>query len=354
VWDDLVNIIDKRTPDNITEWSKKWVYTPGMDVYDIKEEFPNGEGIEYGYFKMSEKSRKDFFNSYLSYDKPAFRASMLINTWESMVRNEGPKPGTLFANLENVLKSEKNPLIVDFVLNEIETLYWINQQPTIEEVLWDLTLKTKDKGMKSSYFRSYRNIATTNTGLTNLEKVWDGSLVIPDLTLSEEDKINLASELALKIPARQSEFLNKQLTLTQNPDRKERLKFVAPALSDDEKVRDAFFESLKQEKNREHEAWVLEALSYLHHPLRSGSSAKYLLPSLELLQEIQLTGDIFFPQRWLNVTFQGHTKCSEINMADKFLTEHKDYPPYLANKILQAVDMSERFCNLSTASSATF
>jgi aminopeptidase N len=91
----------------------------------------------------------------------------------------------------------------------------------------------------------------------------------------------------------------------------------------------------------------LEALGYLHHPLRSHSSGKYLLPSLELLQEIQLTGDIFFPQRWLNVTFEGHTKCEEVTVASNFLGSHKDYPPYLASKILQAMDMSERACRLS-------
>jgi hypothetical protein len=59
-------------------------------------------------------------------------------------------------------------------------------------------------------------------------------------------------------------------------------------------VRDAFFASLKQENNREKEAWVVLALGYLHHPLRLSTSEKYLPESLALLEEIQLTGDIFF------------------------------------------------------------
>jgi aminopeptidase N len=178
--------------------------------------------------------------------------------------------------------------------------------------------------------------------LGNLEKIWTGELTIPDLTLSEEDKITLAYELALKKPSKLS-VLEKQLSLTQNPDRKERMTFVIPALSNDEKIRDAFFESLKDQKNREHEAWVLEALSYLHHPIRGQSSTKYLQPSLELLQEIQLTGDIFFPQRWLNTTFEGHNSTfMELAEVPTFLQSHPDYPPYLVNKILQAVDMNER------------
>ena len=47
--------------------------------------------------------------------------------------------------------------------------------------------------------------------------------------------------------------------------------------------------------NRRREPWVLEGLGNLHHPLRAEASAKYVQPSLELLREIQQTGDIFFP-----------------------------------------------------------
>jgi aminopeptidase N len=202
--------------------------------------------------------------------------------------------------------------------------------------------------MKSSYFRTYRSVVMSDKGLKNLESLWNNTLVIPDLLLSEEDKITLAYELALKVPARQSVFINDQVAATKNPDRVERMKFVAPALSDDEHVRDAFFESLKQDKNREHEAWVLEALSYLHHPLRAGSSEKYLLNSLELLQEIQLTGDIFFPQRWLNTTFEGYSTAGATDIVKKFGRDHPDYPPYLVNKIWQAIDMSERASALKT------
>jgi hypothetical protein len=48
---------------------------------------------------------------------------------------------------------------------------------------------------------------------------------------------------------------------------------------------------------------VATALSYLHHPLRAATSEKYLRQSLELVEEIQLTGDIFFPTNWLQSTF---------------------------------------------------
>jgi len=56
------------------------------------------------------------------------------------------------------------------------------------------------------------------------------------------------------------------------------------------------------------------------------------------LQEVQLTGDIFFPQRWLHNTLDGHTSREALEIVDDFLKDHPDYPPYLKNKILQAAD----------------
>ena len=90
----------------------------------------------------------------------------------------------------------------------------------------------------------------------------------------------------------------------------------------------------------------MEGLSYLHHPLRQQSAVKYLKPSLDMLQEIQLTGDIFFPTRWTNTTFAGHSGAEAQKVAQTFLSEHPDYPYYLRNKILQATDMLDRSVKL--------
>jgi len=56
--------------------------------------------------------------------------------------------------------------------------------------------------------------------------------------------------------------------------------------------------SLKDVNNRRHEPWVLEGLNYIHHPLRADASKKYVAQSLDMLWDIQKTGDIFFPKRW--------------------------------------------------------
>jgi hypothetical protein len=62
-----------------------------------------------------------------------------------------------------------------------------------------------------------------------------------------------------------------------------------------------------------------ESFRYLHHPLRAASAVKYIDPSLKLPQEIQQTGDIFFPTRWMDATLGGHRSPEAAAIVRDFL-----------------------------------
>ena len=87
---------------------------------------------------------------------------------------------------------------------------------------------------------------------------------------------------------------------------------------------------------------MLEALSYLHHPLRAESSERYIPQSLAMLREIQRTGDIFFPGAWVDAALSGHTQPEAAEAVREFLAARPDYPVQLRRKILQSADMVER------------
>ena len=95
-------------------------------------------------------------------------------------------------------------------------------------------------------------------------------------------------------------------------------------------------------ENRHTEPWVLSALRYLHHPLRIGFSEIYLKRSLNVLEDIQITGDIFFPGRWLNATFKYYQSDAAVATVNNFLTENLDYNYQLKLKILQNSDQMKR------------
>jgi len=95
---------------------------------------------------------------------------------------------------------------------------------------------------------------------------------------------------------------------------------------------------LKERKNREKEAWVLSALSYLHHPLRQSSSVKYVPESLNLLQEIRATGDIFFPQSFINATLGNYQTSEVADMVNAYIKSHPNLNLKLKGKLLQGAD----------------
>ncbi|MGE3190487.1 MAG: aminopeptidase, partial [Vicinamibacterales bacterium] len=173
-----------------------------------------------------------------------------------------------------------------------------------------------------------------------LRAVWEQAEPVPGLTLAESDYTALALELAVREVDDWKGVLDRQLARIENPDRKARFAFVMPALSADPAERDRWFASLADAANRRREPWVLEGLSYLHHPLRAGASAKYVGPSLAMLREIQQTGDIFFPTRWVATTLGGYQSRAVAEEVLRFVnTLPPGYPERLRNITLQAADL---------------
>src|SRR6185436_8871454 len=102
------------------------------------------------------------------------------------------------------------------------------------------------------------------------------------------------------------------------------------------------FERFRKLENRRHEPWVLEAQSYLNHPLREEHARRFIRPSLELLREIQQTGDIFFPKRWMDATLRGHRSAEVVAAVQAFLAGQPQYSQRLRWTILSSLDEVER------------
>jgi len=163
------------------------------------------------------------------------------------------------------------------------------------------------------------------------------------MKFSVVDYTAMATTLAILGEEDAEEVLDRQFERIDNPDRRARFTFVRPALSTDPAVREAFFESLSDLENRAREPWVLTALGYLHHPTRTRHSARFVIPSLEMVEEIQRTGDIFFPQGWLGATLGSHNDPELAAEVEDWLSAlPDDYPERLKGKILQSTDGLDR------------
>jgi aminopeptidase N len=306
---------------------------------------PNGQGVAYGLFELDTASLEYLLRNAPSVPDPLVRGIVWLSLWDAML--EGRVPPTRIVDLTiAALRSETDAQLAERVLAYLETAYWRylddgerrERAAQTEEILWNLMQRASTASGKATYFNSFRSIALTKTALDRLRSIWREETDIPGLTLSEGDYTRLALELAVREVEDWDLILVQQAERIQNPDRRDQFEFVRPALSADPLVRQRFFESLSDAANREHEPWALEGLRYLHHPLRAPTSEQYILPSLELLEEIQATGDIFFPKRWLDATLGGHSSSSAAAVVRRFLESHPDYPSQLKGKVLQSAD----------------
>jgi aminopeptidase N len=246
----------------------------------------------------------------------------------------------------NAVHTEKDVQLQTFLSGRLSYLFLNKLDPdkrnrygkSLEEFAWG---KVEDKSAGSQrrmWFSLYRSIALTKEGTDRLYNVWKSGALPCNSPLSEDELCILAFNLSLKDYPAADSILNQQFREIKNPDRKKKFAFIRPAVSHDESVRDEFFESLRKEENREQEPWVIEALAYLHSPLRENSSEKYIQPSLEMLEEIKATGDIFFPGNWITTTLEGHHSEVAKETVLSFLKTHPGYPENLKLKILQAGD----------------
>ncbi len=305
----------------------------------------NGAGLGYGNFVLDPASRLYLLDKLPEIDNARVRAVAWVSLWDAMLERQ-VEPLKLVRLALAAIPVEDDELNLQRVLGYLGGAFWRYLSPTartelapeIEALLWEQLELAEQTTRKASYFSAYRDLALTEPGVERLRKLWSGDLEIRGLPFSENDTTDLALALAVRGHPASERILNQQRERITNPDSRLRFDFVRPAASAEIEIRDAFFDSLAEASSRERERWVLDALRLLNHPLRARTSEHYILPSLELLEEIQRTGDIFFPLGWLSTTLGGHNTSTAAATVRQFLKQNPDLAPRLRGKLLQAAD----------------
>jgi aminopeptidase N len=306
----------------------------------------NSNGDGYGIFAVTGPMRQWLMGDEMSQLNAVSRAAMYINLYENMLAGNGY--GSVLTMTLDLVKLTREPeeLNLNILLDQLVSIYWHflspaqrNQLgPRVEEEIWKALLRTPTDNEKKLLFRTYSSIVLSREGQDRLYHVWKDQNPPAGVKLSEDDYTGLAAALALRVYPGYADILKEQGERIQNSDRRARWQFLQAALSADTAERDRFFASLKDPTARRKEAWVLTALSYLHYPLRTAYSEKYLPATLDWLADIQRTGDVFFPQSWLQTSFGFYRSASAAQLVTNFLQTHPGYDPKLKAKILQATD----------------
>ncbi len=307
----------------------------------------NADGQGYGLFSIDPHALSWLSgDSVLAKTGSVMRASAYINGYENMLAGRAVTPLELLAADRRLLAREPEELNLNILLDQVAGVYWRFLLPAardsvaaeLENDCWEAMLRVTSDNKKKLLFRTYSNIVLSRGGQDRLFTIWKERRPPAGVKLSEDDYTGLAATLALRVYPGYAAILQEQLGRITNNDRRDRWIFLQPSLSADTAERDRFFASLQDPKIRRKEAWVLAALAYLHHPLRTAASEKYLPATLNWLEDIQRTGDVFFPQSWLQTSFIIINRHPLPRSSGEFLRTHPNYNPRLKNKILQATD----------------
>jgi aminopeptidase N len=305
----------------------------------------NGAGLGYGMFLLDDGSRNYLLQHIEEVGDPLTRGSAWLTLWENMLESR-VTPASFLDAAARALPAETDEQNLQRLLNYMSRAYWrhspsedrARRAPALESILRAGLDRARTASSKAAWFSALRDISMTPAALQWLEMVWRHEIKIPGLTLAETDEIAMALELAVREVPAWSDILETQHQRIRNPDRKARFAFVMPALSADAAVREQAFARLRDVENRRREPWVVESMAYLNHPLRASEGVKYLRRSLELLGEIQRTGDIFFPARWIDAALSGHRSPEAAAIVRDFLGRELQYPQRLRWIVLSAAD----------------
>ena len=407
-WVDLVTILDARTPEDLSAWSRAWVeergrpefstslrveggrvsrltlnvtdplqrglvwpqrlriavgYATGVqevpayinDATTIVREaegmpaplfvLPNGAGLGYGLFVLDERSRAYLLANLEAIADPLTRGSAWVTLWDNVLESR-VGAGVFLDLVVRALPAETDEQNVQRVLAYTTRAFWrhlgaaerARRAPALEAMLRAGIDRASTSSAKAAWFSAFRDEALTSAGVAWLERLWRRTETIAGLPFSETDEIAMALELAVREVPAWKEILQTQLERIQNPDRKARFAFVMPALSADPRVREQAFARFRQVDNRRREPWVVESLAYLNHPVREAHARRFIGPSLDLLREIQRTGDIFFPTRWTEAAMSGHRSPEAAAIVRDFLGRELQYPQRLRWTVLSAAD----------------
>jgi len=309
----------------------------------------NYNGFGYGVFPLDGNN----INYISSLKDEVARASSYSNLYENTL-NGNVSPNKAFDCFIKGIQVEQNELVLKIITNQTNAVFWkfltekqqSKAQKQLEDVLYERLQANLSSNIKKTLFNLFSSIAYSDSAKAKLYQIWNKEIAIPGLKLNEDDYTNIAMNLAIFKHEKADEILNKTKTTITNPDKQKRFEFLLPSLSKDESVRNAFMESLKEDKNREKEAWVSVGLANFHHPLRQESAQKYIRFSLDLVDEIQRTGDIFFPKDWLSNTVGKYSSKYAFDEVQRFLKENPNFSPILKRKLLQATDGLYRAQNI--------
>jgi aminopeptidase N len=320
-WDGLRRHLQQQTPADLDAFSRRWLERAGPPEDAI--DFDRDEPLRYGLIRLGTAGRRRALDAFAGRDAAQTvtrdRAAAWIALVEDMLAG-GLHPARLLSAGVEILRHERDAGLLTQLLDDLADIYWRaldKPQRSFAAGPVERVLRLRmDDGERGFWLSAYARFALTAESISWLESVWRGD----EAAYSDLDEF-LREELALTIsmrrPERAAAILDRQIATTGDEHRRQRLKFLAPALAVDRATRDALFARLLLGEGRS--LWSVAALRLLNHPLRHTEALHYLRPAIEHAAGIHARGDIFLPRQWLTALLFAHSSAEAAEIVEACL-----------------------------------
>ena len=307
---------------------------------------PNCDAMSYGYFELDAGTVDYIFDNFTRITSQVAKRSLLITMYENML-NGNISAEKFVTRFVPSLVEEQDDLIYNALLSYSVSAAEIfvkdsSVMRTLDSALWKIYGNAKkSEAIRYNTIMAISELMCTRQSKERIFEIWrDGQgdksrkIGTSDVRLSESDYIRLSKTLALAFPEKAESIVSEQTARIKSADKKEEYKFVSKALDSNAEKRWEFFSSLKDVKNRTVENWVVQSLSLLTYRTYSEQQkSRYIRPALELLPEIQRTGDIFFPQKWCAAILAGCRGGLSLREVQRYITSTPYLHPLLKSKV---------------------
>ena len=302
---------------------------------------PNYDGRGYGRFTLDEDYTQKLPLRLMVTRGDLHRYALLLTLHDNYLM--GRIPASYFGELYRMMMKERNPLIIKTTVDHMFKIAFDSkpsERNTLEQCMTDLLTENRSADCRQAVIRKLGANATSPEVLAQLYTLWNEQR---DPLFDEHDYMEMAYRLAITHPGQWQEILSRQRQRLKTDLLRQELDFVGRACNPDGTAQRNLYNALLKAKPRQHEPWALHALSLLCADIREQGSNAYIASSLNSLDYLQQTSDIFFTGNWLT-TLLGRRKSREAEReVDAFLKKHPTMQPNLRNKVLVAAWQLKNF-----------
>ncbi len=315
--------------------------------------FANSGDYGYGRFMLDARSRQAVMERIGKVEDVLLKTMLWGALWDS-VREAELNPNDYIALVLKTLPAENDEELTQTLLGRAGTAFqrYLSPQqqtsiaPQLETLCFDRMTKSAELGLRITYFRAFRSVATTTNARQHLKDILSSKLTIPSVDIKPLDRWQIIRVLLANNDAEASMLLGAERKRDATDDGRKQAYIVEAARADAE-TKQRYFDDYTKNKAVA-EDWIEGSLGGFNSPNQSALTLPYLKPALAALPQVKRERKIFFVLAWLNAFIGGQNDKAALGQVREFLrTNPLDRD--LELKVTEVMDELERTVRIRKA-----